>query len=105
MARLSFYPLFLTLVVVYISLAAVPSAQALQGMNLAPPQVFRRAEHIDLSQRMIKKKRAEEVPGNAAPNPTSTSSSTSASSPVDPVTPPAGSPTPSLTPSVSIPLA
>lgn len=73
MARLSFFTLVLTAVVAHLSLTAVPSAHALQGMNLNPPPMVRRAEHLHLNKRMIKKKRAEDVPVNPIAAPTATS--------------------------------
>jgi hypothetical protein len=80
MARLSFFTLLLTAVVVQLSLTAVPSAHALQGMNLTPPMV-KRAEHVNLNQRMIKKKRQTDVPINPIADPTpSTSTSVSPTS-------------------------
>ncbi len=104
MAPLSFYTLFLTLAVTYLSLAAVPSANALQGMNLAPPPVAKRAEHANLNQRMIKKKRAaDDVPIN--PGAAAVTPSESASTPVTPTgstTPPVVTPSNTSTPSVSI---
>ena len=90
MARLSFFTLLLTAVVAQLSLTAVPTAHALQGMNLTPPMV-RRAEHVNLNQRMIKKKRQAEqdVPINpiAEPTPsTNTSVTTPTASTASPTT-------------------
>ena len=85
MARLSFFTLLLTAVVAQLSLTAVPSVHALQGMNLTPPMV-KRAEHVNLNQRMIKKKRQDDVPINPIAEPTPSTNTS--------VTPTATTPTP-----------
>jgi hypothetical protein len=87
MARLSFFTLVLTAVIAQLSLTAVPSVHALQGMNLTPPMV-KRAEHVNLNQRMIKKKRqADDVPINPIADGPTPSTNTS-------VTPTATTPSP-----------
>ena len=71
MARLSFFTLLLA---VALSFKAVPSTHALQGMDLAPPMV-KRAEHINLNQRMVRKKRAaDDVPIDPIADPTQSTS-------------------------------
>jgi len=54
--------------------SAAPGANALQGMNLANPPVHRRAEHAEINQRMLKKRRPQTgdnaPPINAVNDPT-----------------------------------
>lgn len=73
MTNRSFLTLLLVLAIAHFAPVAVPGANALQGMNLAPPAVPRRAEHINMAARMIKKRQG---PGGNRPTDTDTNTNT-----------------------------
>lgn len=63
MANRSFLTLLLVFAIAHFAPVAVPGANALQGMNLAPPTAFRRAEHNQLAGRMIRKRQTNRATG------------------------------------------
>jgi hypothetical protein len=103
MANPSFLTLLLAIAIAQVFLSSAPAANALQGMNLAAPAV-RRAEHVQLGERMLKKRRpqgpdnvATDVPINAGGDAPPTSLTTT------PATSTSTQPTPTTRPTTSTP--
>lgn len=82
MTRPSFFTLLMAVAMAQLLASAAPGANALQGMNLANPPVYRRAEHAEINQRMLKKRRpqtgADAPPVNAVNDPIPSASTTPA---------------------------
>jgi len=80
MANPSFFTLLLAVAIAQLLASSAPGVNALQGMNLGSPPVYRRAGHAEINQRMLKKRRpqtGDDVPINPGADVPASSTTTS----------------------------